>query len=337
MATVQLSDVQFDADVYASYVREDHPDLNAFVSSGVAVTNALLQARASGQGDITTIPYWKDLDYDSENISSDDPSSAATPDKISTGKMVARNSHINNAWQTANLVAEVLGSEDPMMQIQSRTGKYWENRFEARCQAITKGIYLENIANGSSDMIYDVSTEDGDNAVAANKFTFSAFVQARATMGESASQLSMIAVHPSVFTQMVLNQEIEFEKDSETGVKIPYYNEFRVIEDKKLPVIAGTTSGFRYVSVLFKAGVFGYGDAPAKRPVAVEFDELAGNGAGIETLVERKQWLIHPEGYQWTEASVADESPTVAECGLAANWTRVFERENVGIAFLVSN
>lgn len=336
MSTVRLSDVQFDPDVYASYVREDHPDMNAFVASGVAVTNQLLAARAAGEGDITSIPYWKDLDYSNENISSDDPASKATPEKIGTGKMVARNAHINNAWQTANLVSEVLGSEDPMREIQSRTSKYWENRFEARIQAITTGIFLENEA-GSGDMIHDISIEDGDAATAANKFSFEGFVDARATMGESASKLALLAVHPVVYTQMIKNQEIEFIQDKDTGVMIPTYNGFRVVEDKKMPVIAGTTSGFRYISVLYRQGVYGYGDAPAKRPVATEYDELAANGAGVETLVERKQWLIHPEGYKWNETTVAGVSPTVAECALPANWTRVFERENVGLAFFVTN
>lgn len=336
MATTRLSDVQFDPDVYASYVRESHPDMNAFVASGVAVTNQQLQQRAAGEGDITTIPYWKDLAYDSENIGSDDPSVFATPDKISTGKMVARNSHINNAWQTANLVSEVLGSEDPMVEIQSKTSNYWENRFEARVQGIVTGLFLENEA-GTGDMIYDISIEDGNNATAANLFDFEAFVDARATMGESASKLSLLAVHPVVYTRMIKEQNIEFIQDSETGVMIPTYNGYRVVEDKKMPVIAGTTSGFRYLSVLYKQGAFGYGDAPAKRPVAVEYDELAANGSGIETLVERKQWLIHPEGYKWNEVTVAGDSPTVAECALPANWTRVFERENVGLAFLVTN
>lgn len=336
MATVQLSDVQFDPDVYASYVRESHPDMNAFVASGVAITNAQLQARAAGEGDITSIPYWKDLSYASENISSDDPSSFATPDKISTGKMVARNIHINNAWQTANLVSEVLGSEDPMVEIQSKTAGYWENRFEARIQGITTGLFLENEA-GSKDMIHDISQETTVGLTDANLFSFGDFVDARATMGESASKLSLLAVHPVVYTRMIKENQIEFIQDSETGVMIPTYNGFRVVEDKKMPVIAGTTSGFRYVSVLYKEGVFGYGDAAAKRPVAVEFDELAADGAGIETLVERKQWLIHPEGYKWNEDTVAGLSPTVAECANPDNWTRVFERENVGLAFLVTN
>ena len=68
----------------------------------------------------------------------------------------------------------------------------------------------------------------------------------------------------------------------------------------------------------------------------VELRETQSN-AGIETLVERKQWVIHPEGYAWTETTVTGLSPTVAEVALPANWNRQFERENVGIAFLITN
>lgn len=336
MATVQLSDVQFDPDVYLSYVQENRPDRNAYIASGVAVTNSQLSERVNGSGDITSIPYWKDLDASGENVGSDDPTEIATPDGITTGKMTARRLHINNAWQTANLVSAVLGSDDPMRQIASRTAAYWEQRFAARIQAATRGIFLSNAA-GNGDMIFDASTQDGDNATAANKWDFGGFVDARATMGENSADLSLLAVHPDTMVQMIKQNQIEFIQDSVTGVQIPTYNGLRVIEDKKLPVIAGTTSGLRYVSVLYRAGVFGYADGLAPKPVAVESSELAGNGSGIETLVERKQWIIHPEGYRWTESSVAGESPTEAEFGAAANWARTFERENVGMAFYVHN
>ena len=151
MATTQLSDIQFDPDVYLSYVQENRPDRNAYIQSGVAVTNADLAARASGSGDITSVPYWKDLDASGENISSDDPTENATPDKIDTGRMVARRVHLNNGWQTANLVSSVMGSENPMQQIASRTAAYWDQRFAARIQAATLGIFNENAA-GTGDM-----------------------------------------------------------------------------------------------------------------------------------------------------------------------------------------
>lgn len=90
MATTRISDIEFDPDVYASMMQEDDPSKNAFVQSGVITTNELLTARADGEADTTSIPYWDDLDDSGENISSDDPSVLATPDKITSGKMRAR-------------------------------------------------------------------------------------------------------------------------------------------------------------------------------------------------------------------------------------------------------
>ena len=303
MSTTRISDIAFDNDVYASYMQEDDPSRNAFIASGAIVIDPILTMRAAGMGELTTIPYWKDLDNSTENVSSDDPSVLATPDKIDTGTMKARNVHINNLWETANLASEISATE-PMVQIQSRTSNYWTNRLSARVQGMQTGMFLENDSN-TGDMINDISIEDGDNAVAANKWSFDAFVDTYSTMGENADKLALLAVHPEVMKTMRKENNIEFIKDSDTDLMIPTYNGLRVVEDKKQPVIAGTTSGFRYVSTIYAAGAFGFGQALSKRPVAVEFDEKAGNGAGIETLAERKQWLLHPGGYNWTETTVA--------------------------------
>jgi hypothetical protein len=335
MAQVRLADINFDQDVYLSYLQENRTDRNAFVASGAAVTDSDLSARAQGAADVTSIPYWNDLSADNENLSSDDPAERAVPEKITTDRMVARRVHLNNAWETMNLVKAISG-EDAMRQIASRTNAYWNERFAKRIQGITLGLYNDNAA-GTGDMIVDVSTEDGDNATAANKWSFDAFADGIGTMGESDDVLALLAVHPSTYTQLIKQNNIEFEKDSESGIMIPFYNGKRVIKDKKLPVIAGGTSGSKFVSVLYGAGFIGYGEAQAERPVAVEYDELAGNGAGSEVLVERKQWLIHPAGYKWEEASVAGVSPTVAECQDATNWTRKFQRENIPLSFIVHN
>ncbi|MFT6552990.1 hypothetical protein [Alloalcanivorax venustensis] len=336
MATVRLSDVQFDEDVYLSYLQEDRTDRNAYIASGVAVTNEQLNARAGGEGEITSIPYWKDLNADNENLSNDDPADYATPEKIGTGLMTARKLFLNNAWQSANLVSSLIGSEDPMRQIASRTSAYWDQRFAARIQGATLGIFLDN-EGGSGDMIFDISEEDDSAVTDADRFNYAGFVDAVATMGESDDALTLIGVHPKTLARMRKENNIEYIQDSETGLMIPFYNGKRVVVDKKLPVIAGTTSGSRYVTVLYGPGVFGYGSGSPKYPVAVEMDELAGNGAGVETLVERKEWLIHPEGYKFTSNSVAGQSPTVAEYQAATNWERQYERENVALAFFVHN
>jgi len=336
MAVTRLSDLSFDEDVYLSYAQENRPDRNAYVQSGVAVTNDSLREAVTEQGTLPTIPYWKDLDASSENVSSDDPNTSATPGKIGTDIMVARQLYLNNGWGAANLAASINGGNDPMRQIAARTGRYWDMRLAARVQAATLGAYLSNVAAGG-DMVYDVSTEDGDNATADNKWSYDGFVDTLATMGENASELGLIAVHPDTMAQMRKQNQIATIQDSETGLMINMYGEYRVIEDKALPVIAGGTSGFRYVSVLYRQGAIGYAEGDVKNPIGVQMDEAAANGAGVESLWERKHWIVHPEGFNWTETTVAGLSPTITEFEDADNWGRKFERENVGLAFFVHN
>jgi hypothetical protein len=104
-----------------------------------------------------------------------------------------------------------------------------------------------------------------------------------------------------------------------------------------MPVIAGGTSGFKYTSILFGAGAFGYGEGSPAVPVEVDRDPAKGVGSGLETLWERKTWLIHPSGFNFTSASVASESATLAELRTASNWSRVFDRKSIPMAFLVTN
>lgn len=337
MATTTLADIEFDEDVYASYSQENRTDKNAFVQSGAIVTNQELQDRVDGQGDITSLPFWKDLNTENENISSDDPDVDAVPEKIETGKMVARRVHLNNAWSTANLVSNVMGSEDPMRQIASRTNEYWNTRFSIRALQTLLGVYLANEA-GNGDMTFDVSTEDGNAATATNRWSYDGFVDAVATTGENDEAIALLCVHPDTMTQMRKENQIEFIQDSETGLMIPYYNGKMVVRDKRMPVIAGSTSGVKYLSALLGYGSMGYAEGTPKKPVAIDEKPLAGRGAGVEHLIERKQWILHPAGYRWTEASVAEDAgPTVAEVADPANWERAFKRENVNMAFFIHN
>jgi hypothetical protein len=107
--------------------------------------------------------------------------------------------------------------------------------------------------------------------------------------------------------------------------------------DDSMPVVAGTTSGFKYTSALFGEGVIGYGENLPKVPVEVYRRPDQANGGGIEQLWERKSMVIHPFGHKFNSTTVAAQSATLAELKLAANWTRVIERKNTPLAFLITN
>ena len=73
-------------------------------------------------------------------------------------------------------------------------------------------------------------------------------------------------------------------------------------------------------------------------PTATDRDELAGDGAGIETLTTRQQWVMHPHGIKFTDSSVAGQSPTDTEYQNEANWDRVYpERKQINMALLRTN
>lgn len=339
MATVRLSDVII-PERYLDYNAEDSPEKTAFFESGIAVTRADLYPQNGGN--IITVPFWKDIDPTREpNYGTDDPAVDAVPEKIGTAEQIARIAHINHGFQAADLTGELAGS-DPMQRIRNRFGTYWRRQWQRRALATMSGLYAANVAQNSGDMVVDISIEAGLTATAANLFSRTAFTSACFTMGDMFDEVQAIAVHSIVAKRMIDNDDIDFVADSQGNLTIPTFLGKRVIIDDGLPVQAGTTSGFKYTSILMGTAMLGYAEGSPNVPVEVEREAAAGNGAGIETLWERKSWLLHPLGYKFTNDTLTGGAATarsanLADLRLAANWNRVYDRKNVPLAFLRTN
>ena len=337
MATVRLSDAII-PEVYNSYTTDNNPERTPFFLSGAVVRNALLDAAANEAGKMTHVPFWKDVDPNIEpTYSSDDPASLAVPQKIGSGEMQARKAWMNHSFQTADLVSELAGS-NPMQRIRDRFGFYWMGQWQRRSIATLVGVCASNIAQNAGDMVVDVSIADGAAATAANLFSREVFVDAAYTLGDRASEIKAIAVHSVVMKRMVNNDDITFVADSDGQLTVPTYMGRAVLVDDMLPAVAGGTSGFVYTSVLFGAAAMGYGEGTPLVKSAVTRDELAADGGGIETIIERNTWMIHPFGFTWKEATVTGGlSAKFADLKLAANWGRTTARKNIPIAFLKTN
>jgi len=299
----------------------------------------MLDQSAAQASNLFNLPFWKDLDASQEaNVGNDDPAAVATPQKVTADKQIGRKAHLNQGYSSGDLVSEIAGS-DPMQQVRNRFGKYWERQFQRRLVAATQGILAANIAQNSGDMVISVASQTTAGVSSATQYSRTNFVNATMTLGDRFDGIVAIGVHSHIYQQMILNDEVTFIPDSKSELTIPTYMGRRIIIDDGLPAVAGTTDpgAINYTSVLFGAGAFGYGEGQAKVPVEVYRRPDQGNGAGVEQLWERKEWLLHPFGYKWTDSSVAGFSPTQAELKLAANWGRVVERKNVPLAFVVTN
>lgn len=336
MATVQLADI-IDVKVFQDLPAVNSPEKTAFFESGLVVRNPLLDSLANAAGKTAELPFWNDIDPTSvPNLSTDNPATLATPIKVVQGEQISRKAFLNQGISATDLASELAMGPRAMEHIRSRVDTYWMRQWQRRLIASVKGVFADNVAANSSDMIYSVAAEATGSVTASTLFNRDAFTEAAYTMGDAASGIRAIAVHSRVMAQMVKNDDIVYIPDSQGQLTIPTYMGARVIIDDNMPVRAGTTSGFVYTSVLFGEGAFGYGDGAPLNPVEVEREASQGNGAGVETLWTRKTWILHPFGFQNT-GTPSSVSFSIAELEAATTWSRVVARKLVPMAFLVTN
>jgi hypothetical protein len=336
MATTRISDI-IDVTIFQDLPQVDGPEKTAFFESGIVARNGVLDSLASAAGKTAELPYWKDLDGSIEvNYSTDDPTDIAVPQKIVQGEQITRKAFINQGWQAADLASELALGGTAMEAVRAKTDRYFMRQWQRRLIAATNGVLADNVANDSGDMVVDVAAESTGAQGAGTLFNRDSFTEAAYTMGDAATDLNAIAVHSAVMQQMVKNDDIVYIPDSLGRLTIPTYMGLRVIVDDGLTVTAGSTSGFKYTSVMFGAGAFGYGVGSPEVPVEVEREASQGEGGGIETLYVRNTWILHPFGFQQT-GTPAGVSFTQAELALAAQWDRVLERKQVPLAYLITN
>lgn len=331
----ELADI-FVPEVFASYQTVDSTERTAFMETGVAVNNPLLDNAANSGGFTITVPHWNDLDASVEpNYSNTTYTDIAGTQKITSGEQVGRISYLNEGFSSSDLNKELAGS-DPLRRIADRIDSYWQRQFQRRTLAIMVGLYNDNVAANSGDMVVDITHATAPTA--ANAFSSAAFTDAVFTMGDRFTSLGVIAMHSMVYKQLVENDEIVYEADSQGRLVIPTYKGHRVVIDDGMPTFgSGTTR--KYLSIIMGPGLVGVGRGSPKRPEEVERQASRANGGGVEALWTRRTWLLHPWGYKFTSSQITAPglSPTWADLNAAANWERVLSRKDIPLAFLLTN
>jgi hypothetical protein len=334
MATTQLADI-YEPLTFRAGVDEAAIELNAFIQSGVMVENPAITEQAMAGGRIGEVPFHKNLDTSTEpNYSSDDPDTSSTPKKITTGKMIWRLAAMNESWSTMDLTRE-LALMDPLGAIATKVGGWWATQKEKRLIQSAMGVFADNLANDSGDMINDIYS-DVVSPAASNIISGDAMLDTRQTSGDRSLMYTACAMHSVTFNNLNKQQLIDYIPNARGEIDFPRYLNMVVVIDDSLPVVAGSNSP-AYITILFQEGAFDHGSGRVLVPSELWRDPAAGTGGGQDVLFSRSSDIIHPYGFQFTSSSVSDESATLAELATAANWDRVTDRKLVGIAFLRHN
>lgn len=338
MAVTRISDVVV-PEVYQNYIDVYTKENWALYESGVLVADPSLSAFLSSGGRTVTVPFWKDLADEDSDVGNDDPASISVPSKLSTGKDVAIRQVRTKSWSSANLAADLAG-DDPMAAIVRRTGNWWLRQFNTILVNTLEGVRLDNVANDSGDMVNDIGGDDG-TVTSTELVSAEAILDTKQTMGDAAEDLKVIAMHSVVFTRLQKQNLIDFIPNARGEVMFPTYLGYRVVvSDTCKKIVGSNSSDVKYVTYLLGAGALAFTEVPLKTSPMVEVhrEPLQGGGVGVDTLITRRQFVMHPYGIKFTDASVAAEFPTNTELGTAANWDRVFpERKQIPLAFLLTN
>lgn len=334
MATVQIADI-YNPLTFARREQEAQIQLNRFLDSGIVAMDGRVSDQASQGGNIGELPFFKPLGTEEPNYSTDNPAVSSTPANVTSSKMAWRLVAQNKSWSTMDLARE-LALEDPVGAITSRIGQYWATNNEKRVIQSCLGILADNVANDGGDMRVTVATDDAGAITDAERISAELIIDAEQTAGDHQMMFSTIAMHSVVYARLRKQQLINFVRDADNNTLFATYGEKRVVVDDSLPAVAGTNR-VTYTSILFANGAFTMGQGRVLVPSEMDRLPATGNGGGQDVIYSRRSDIVHPLGFTFTSSSVAGQSATQAELATAANWNRVWERKNVGMAFIQTN
>lgn len=327
MAATKIADI-IEPAVWLPYMFKRTKELSALFTSGIITEDPRIAARsrAAQGGEIVNMPYFKSLTGASEVLSD---SVALTVNKITTAQDKASNHFRGKAWG-ANDLAAALSGADPMEAITNDVANWWARDMQATLISSLKGVFAA--ASMAANSVSNISIAAGDTATAANKISSTAVIDAFGKLGDAGNDIAAIAMHSTLYWNLVKQDLITFEQFSGQGKPIPLYLGKRVIVDDGLPKVAGATNGFVYSSYLFGAGVIGYGEGMPKVAVETDRDSLLGE----DYLINRRHFILHPGGVRWIGNS-AGTSPTNAELAIGTNWELVYEQKQVPLIELKTN
>ena len=325
MAKTQIADI-IQPSVFNPYVIQATMEKSALFQSGIVQSVPNLQLGVGKGNRIINMPYFEDLSGNSQLLSD---SSSLTPKKIGTNQDVATQLFRGDAWSSNDLAATLSGA-DPQGAIASRVADYWARDMQTTLISALNGVFNGTLA---SSHVNNLAIEDGANAGATNKSSGDAIVDTISKLGDAHEALTAIAMHSTVYFNLVKQQLIQTVRDAEGKVIYNTYMDKRVIVDDRCPAVAGGTSGFKYTTYLFGAGAIGYAEGTPEVATETDRDSLAGD----DILINRKHYVLHPRGVKFTNASVAGVSPTNAEMADTANWSKVYEDKAIRMVAMVTN
>lgn len=323
MAITKIADVIV-PELFNRYVVNRTMELSAFFQSGIVVNSPEFDALASEAARTHNMPFFEDLQGESEATLED---VKMTPKKIGSNKDVSTTILRQNMWAATNLSAALAGA-DPMKAIGDLVASYWARDMQKELIAILSGVFGTTTGDSVETRMENHILDLTKATSAAGKLIGAvAFIDACQLLGDAQSQLSGVAMHSATKSYLKKLNLIETERDS-TDVEFDTYQGRRVTIDDGCPVDKDGV----YTTYLFGNGAVAYGNGSPVGHVETEVDRDKQTGGGVDYLINRRAFILHPRGIAYTGAVREHvETPLRSELAKAENWKPVYEPKQLRI------
>ena len=316
MAATAISNIVVPT-LFSPYVVERSTTLSNILSSGMVQRTPAFDEMAGAKGKTFEMPYFNDLSGDAEVLAA---GTALTINNISAEQETAVKFMRGKAWGATDLAAAVSG-EDIMASIGDMVAGYWARSVQTTLMNILGGLFHDSAGTIYSSHVNDQTATD---------ITSSLVVDTMQLLGDNASSLSTMIVHSAVYAKLQKDSLISFVRDADNNIMFSTYLGKRLIVDDGCAT-SGSGSSVEYRSYIFGDGAFAYGVGSIDNATEVDRDTLKGE----DILINRQHFILHPRGFKFA-GSVAGASPTDGEVGAGADWTQVWDDQNIKMVCLIA-
>lgn len=245
--------------------------------------------------------------------------------KIDSGKDIARLQMRGNAWNVDDLVAAITAI-DPIGAVADQLSEYWNGEENVMLQKMLNGVFTTESAL-SDPLILDISGRDGDASLLSKE----SILEAAQMLGKNKGLLTALCMHSAGDTTLNMRYGGTTYIPASGTATLPTISGRGIVMDDTMDYNPTTKVGTVY---LFAKGAVGRGEGMPKNPL--EYARAPSTNGGQDMIYSRRHFILHPRGWKWTENSVSKDTPSNAELALAANWERVYNRENLRIVKMIA-
>lgn len=314
-----LKDVINPTPLFEQYVVNRTSELSAIFQSGIITRDSRFDKLASEAAQVHNMPFFTDLSGDSEDVVE---GATLKADKINSKMDTSTTIRRAKMWAATDLSAQLAGT-DPMAAIGDLVAGFWARDHQKELLNILNGVFA---APSMTDHVLDISSKSGKGA----NFSGEAFIDAMQLMGDARNSLTAVVMHSATKSYLDKLNLIQTIRQSD-ATSFDTYMGRRVVIDDGCPVDTGT-----YTTYLFGQGAIAYGVGNPTGFIGTEVDRDKKMGSGVNYLISRKAFIMHPRGVAWTNTTRANsESVSRTELANADNWKMVYEPKQIRIVKFV--